>query len=412
MRTILTIGLMACLIGCGNQPEPDHTASDAQPGDSTVDKAMDLAQSFIIVDGHIDVPYRLQNEEADISQRTEGGDFDYVRAKAGGLNAPFMSIYTPASLQDKPDANKLLADELIDRVEGFATQWPDKFAIARSPADIRAQFEQGLISLPLGMENGAPIGNDLANLRHFYDRGIRYITLTHSEDNQICDSSYADTRTWGGLSPFGRDVVKEMNRLGIMVDISHISDDTFYQVMDVTEVPVIASHSSCRHFVPGFERNMSDDMIKKLAENGGVIMINFGSSFISEAYRKASDDAREQVAAWATEQGLERRDPKVREYYRNYMRDNVPYADIKDVFDHFQHVIELVGVDHVGFGSDYDGVGDSLPTGLKDVAAYPALIRMFLDHGYSEADIEKICSGNVLRVWEAVEAFATVQNTE
>ncbi|MBW3546434.1 MAG: dipeptidase, partial [Bacteroidetes bacterium] len=240
-----------------------------------------LARRFLILDGHVDLPYRLQNNKADVSEQTADGDFDYVRAKAGGLNAPFMSIYIPAAYE-KNGGGKALADRLIGMVEQLIKDHPDKFAPAHASAQVRENFKKGLISLPLGMENGTPIAGKLENLDYFYDKGIRYITLAHSKSNHICDSSYDPDRRWGGLSPFGKEVVQHMNRLGIMVDVSHISDSAFYQVLRITKAPVIASHSSCRHFTPGFERNMSDKMIKALARNGGVIQINFGSTFIAQ----------------------------------------------------------------------------------------------------------------------------------
>ena len=381
-------------------PQPQTT-----PEDPLRAKAKKLAQKFIIVDTHVDLPYRLRREEEDISKRTEKGEMDYVRAVAGGLNAPFMSIYTPAALQESGGSREF-ADETIDLVEGLVKRWPDKFAIATSVADVRAQFKGGLVSFPLGMENGSPIERDLALLQHFYDRGIRYITLTHGTDNNICDSSYDKSRTWKGLSPFGRDVVVEMNRLGIMIDISHVSDDTFYQVMDLSTAPAIASHSSCRHFTPGFERNMSDEMIRLLAKKGGVIMINFGSSFIDDDYRRKGEKVREHLQEYRQANNLEADSEAMRTYARNYRREHLTYADISAVVDHIVHVADLVGVDHVGFGSDFDGVGDSLPTGLKDVSDYPNLLYHLLAKGFSEKDLEKICSGNLFRVWKAVEKHA------
>src|SRR5690606_4282169 len=257
------------------------------------EQADSLAQALIIADTHVDLPYRLVEQKIkptgdglNVILSTREGDFDYERAKKGGLDAPFMSIYIPASYQNKPDFGKALADSLIDMVRQIATGLPDKFALALTPDDIERHAAAGKISLPMGMENRAPIGKSLANIKYFYDRGIRYITLTHSRDNQICDSSYDTKHTWNGLSPFGVEVVKEMNRVGIMVDISHVSDSAFYDVIAVSSAPVIASHSSCRHFTPGFERNMSDDMIRALARNGGVIQINFGATFVDSVARQ------------------------------------------------------------------------------------------------------------------------------
>lgn len=384
--------------------------------DSTTDlqaKAERLAHEYLLVDTHVDVPYRLFEKMEDISERTESGDFDYPRAKAGGLDAPFMSIYVPADMQGAEFGGKggakAQADLLIDMVEGFAEQHPDKFAVATSPDEVEQVFAEGKIALPMGMENGAPIEGDLDNLRHFHERGIRYITLAHSKVNHLCDSSYDEARKWHGLSPFGEEVVAEMNRLGMMVDISHVSDETFFQVIEKTKAPVIASHSSARHFTPGWERNMSDEMILKLAENGGVIQINFGSAFLNEEARQASTKMWDARGEFREANGIESNDdPRVEEWTKAYKAENPPvFADVSDVVAHIDHVVELVGIDHVGIGSDYDGVGDSLPTGLKDVSQYPNLVRALLEKGYTDEQIEKILGGNLMRVWREVERVAT-----
>jgi len=368
-------------------------------------RAYELAHKFIITDGHIDVPWRLNDGYEDLSIRTETGDFDYIRAKEGGLDAPFMSIYVPSSYQETGGA-KEKADSLIELVHRIANDHPDKFEVAFSVADVNRIFGDGKIALPMGMENGAPILDDLDNVQYFYDRGIRYITLTHAKDNLICDSSYDTTGTWNGLSPFGRKVVKEMNRVGIMVDISHVTDEVINQVMDMTDVPVIASHSSCRYFTPGWERNMGDAEIKRLKENGGVIQINYGSSFVTQVSQDKRKANSEKIEAYAKENGLEENDETFIAYAKKVNEENPMYADITEVVDHIDHVVELAGIDHVGIGSDYDGVGDSLPYGLKDVASYPNLIFHLLKRGYSEEDIEKICYKNVWRVWSAVEQAA------
>jgi len=395
------MGLLAC-----GESAPDGRGAPAPAGEDIASRAARLAQEFLIVDTHVDVPYRLMEKMEDISVRTEGGDFDYPRAREGGLDAPFMSIYVPAEFQDTGGARDY-ADRLIDLVEKFASDWPDKFAIARSPADVRRLFAAGIIALPMGMENGAPIENDLANVAHFHRRGIRYITLTHSKNNQICDSSYEKERRWEGLSPFGREVVREMNRVGIMIDVSHLSDATVRQVIELSTVPVIASHSSCRKFTPGWERNMDDESIRLLARNRGVIQINFGSAFLDEAANRQSVKLWDDLSRFREENGLSADDPRVEEFRDAYFRDNPKiYAELSDVVDHIDHVVQLVGVDHVGLGSDFDGVGDSLPAGLKDVSGYPNLIRALLERGYSEQDIRKICGENLLRVWAEVERSA------
>lgn len=376
--------------------------------------ADELAHRFIITDGHIDVPYRLKEQGVSIQPdnvhlmtSTTEGDFDFERARKGGLDAPFMSIYIPSEYQQQPDMGKSLADSLIDNMVAIARLLPGQFALANTPEEVEQNFKAGKISLPMGMENGAPFGNDLANIKYFYDRGIRYTTLTHGKDNQICDSSYDPTGTWGGLSEYGRQVVAEMNRVGIMVDISHVDDDTFYQVMELSKAPCIASHSSCRHFTPGFERNMNDDMIKKLAEKGGVIQINFGSSFLDSAVVKTNKQNEEKLKALLAEKGLDQASPEAQPIIDQFRKENPKaYADVTTVANHIDHVVKLAGIDHVGIGSDYDGVGDSLPTGLKDVSQFPNLIFELLKRGYTEEDIEKVCSKNVFRVWNQVAEVA------
>ncbi|WP_339721423.1 dipeptidase [uncultured Paraglaciecola sp.] len=368
------------------------------------EKANKLAQENIIIDSHIDVPYRLEEKWVDVTKATADGDFDYPRAKQGGLNAPFMSIYIPASLDNSANSTKL-ADKLIDYVEAIVGRAPDKFAIATSTAEVEQQFAKGLISLPLGMENGSPIQGDMANLKHFYERGIRYITLAHSMANHISDSSYDLRRKWKGLSPFGKELVKEMNNLGILVDISHVSDAAFYQAIEISQTPVIASHSSLRAFTPGFERNMDDAMIKALGENGGVIQINFGSTFVTKrANAWSKNRSAEQKKA---EQKFGKDSDEYKAFRTKYSEENpLPYATLDSVLDHIDHVVKLIGIDHVGIGSDYDGVGDSLPTDLKDVSTYPNLIQGLLDRGYSDKDIVKILAGNFIRVWKANEEYA------
>ena len=226
-------------------------------------------------------------------------------------------------------------------------------------------------------------------------------------DNHICDSSYDDRHTAKGLTRFGREVVERMNELGIIIDVSHISDDAFWQVMDLTKAPVLATHSSLRHFTPGFERNMSDEMVRKMAEKDSVVMINFGSSFVTDDYRLYEDRVRKAVQDHCLDHALEAESDAAKEFEREY-RESHPrrFADVGDVADHVDRVVELASIDHVGLGSDYDGVGDSLPTGLKDVSCYPNLLAELMKRGYSKRDLEKICGGNAMRVFRAVESCA------
>lgn len=369
-------------------------------------QAGDLAQKVIIVDGHIDVPYQLKRNWVDLATSVPDRNFDYPRAKEGGLDAPFMSIYIPVEYQETGGA-KAAADSLIDMVEKIATDHPDKFALATSPEEIKTNYKKGLISLPMGIENGAPVSNDLSDVKYFYDRGVRYITLSHGKDNKLSDSSYDTTAdTHNGLSEYGKKVVGEMNRLGMMVDVSHITDKAFRDVMEVTEAPVIASHSSCRHFTPGFERNMGDELIKRLAENDGVIMINFGSTFLDSTSQNSRKKIQEEMAQIIEEKGLDPESKETDEFRQNYFQENFKFSTVEKVVDHIDRAVKLAGINHVGLGSDYDGVGPTLPEGLKDVSDYPNLFEELLRRGYTEGDIEKIASGNIFRVWKRVSEVA------
>jgi membrane dipeptidase len=277
----------------------------------------------------------------------------------------------------------------------------------RTPEEAEQAFRAGRIGLAMGMENGSPIAGKLENVAFFKQRGISYITLAHALSNHLSDSSYDEERKWNGLSPFGKEVVAEMNRLGVMVDVSHLSDDAFWQVIELSQAPVIASHSSARHFTPGFERNMSDEMIRALAAKGGVIMINFGSSFLTQEARQWFDDMRDAREAWLAQNGYDEHGPEAGDFGKQYRAQHpFPYADMDDLMAHFTHVIDLVGIEHVGIGSDFDGVGDSLPEGMKDVSFYPNLVERLLRLEYPVEAIRKVMSGNLLRVWRQVEAHA------
>jgi membrane dipeptidase len=409
IKVVLSLLCITLVISC----------SEKRPADSMTDEQLrayadELAHKFIIADSHVDFPERLKENKIVLTEETKsivmsdvGGEFDYERSIKGGLNAPFMSVYIPSSYQKQNDSGKAFADSLISNVKAMVSLFPDKFALANTPSEVETNFKAGKISLPMGMENGAPIGNELSNVKYFYDQGIRYITLTHSKDNQICDSSGDTTRTWNGLSPFGREVVAEMNRVGIMVDISHVDDSTFYQVMKLTKVPCIASHSSCRAFAPTVRRDMTDDMIKKLGENGGVMMINYYNAFIDSAVVNRNKINREKLIALLAEKGISMTDEQAMPIIDQFRKENPSLkSDINMVANHIDHVVKLAGIDHVGIGSDFDGVEGDLPTGLEDVSSYPNLIYTLLKRGYTEEDIAKICYKNLWRVWSKVEEVA------
>ena len=334
--------------------------------------AQELAQEMIIIDTHLDTPIQLYMQQSkngfyeDIT-KASSLHFDFDRAVSGGLNVPFFVIFTPPSAEEKGTAFEM-AKDLIKILEDIMNKHPSKFRLVKSPEEITN--EKGVMQVVYGMENGAPIESKLSNIKVLSDMGINYITLAHSKSNHISDSSYDSNKNWGGLSPFGRKVVAEMNKQGVMIDISHVSDAAFYEVLKLTKTPVIASHSSLRHFVPGFERNVSDDMLRELAKNEGVIQICFGSEFIAEKKK-----------------------------YPNLV------VTVKDVADHIDRVKELVGIDHVGIGSDYDG-WRNFPVGLEDTSTYPNLIKELLNRDYTKEEIKKIFGGNLLRVWREVKRFS------
>jgi membrane dipeptidase len=355
VRFIPTL-LFLMLLACSNDPRNESNTINTH----LKSKAEQLASQFLIVDTHIDVPYRLEQVWEDISERTEQGHFDYPRAKVGGLNAAFLSIYVP-SIYEGIDGGKDFAERLIRLVEEIVGNNPDKFKIALSVEDVRNNFYKGIISFQLGMEK------------------------------------------WNGLSNFGEIVVREMNRLGMIVDVSHLSDSAFYDVLNVSAAPVIASHSSCRFFTEGYERNMNDEMIQKLAEYGGIIMINFGSSFLDNDFRLGRKDWKKKLKEWKEKHELDEHDARTQDYIKQSSQEykqNKVY--VSQVADHIDHVVKFVGINYVGFGSDFDGVSD-LPIGLEDVSKYPNIIYELFKRNYSEDDIKKICSGNLLRVWKEVE---------
>ena len=374
--------------------------------DALASRASRLCQELLLIDTHIDVPYRLLGSPDNVAASTPKGDFDYPRARAGGLDVAFMSIYVPADYQDKGGAF-VFAGQLIEMVEGVVRDHPEQFVLARSVADVRREAGRGQVVFALGMENGAPIEQDPRNVRHFHARGIRYITLTHAKANQISDSSYDENRPWGGLSPLGKQVLAEMNRVGMMVDVSHVTDEAARQAIELSAAPVIASHSSCRHFTPGWERNLSDELIVAVAERGGVVQINFGSSFIDDVYRLARKAGTDELERYFAAQRIDDKSEAGRAHSERYWREHpLPRPDVRRVADHVDHVVRIASIDRVGLGSDFDGLGDSLPEGLRDVSQYPNLVRELLARGYTEEDLRKICGENLLRVWSEVERLA------
>lgn len=382
------------------------TAAPAQD----LDAARRLARQAVIVDTHIDAPGILMDTWADLGQEAKDREFDYAKARRGGLDVAFMSIYTSPK-QDADGSAWQVAHQMLDSVEALAQRHPDRFALLTSPKDVERLRQGGRVLLAMGMENGAPLGDDIANVQRFYDRGVRYITLAHSAANRLADSSYAAEKPWNGLSPFGKQVVAEMNRLGMMVDVSHLADASAWEAIRLSTVPVIASHSAFRHFTPGFERNISDEIAKAVAARGGVVQVPFGTAFINP------DSAADMQAHFRARQAFDQRNAALkaqgkpledREAFEKAWADAHPVraSTLAQVLDQIDYGVKLLGIDHIGLGSDFDGVDGELPAQLRTVADYPNLVAGLQARGYGDADIRKILGGNLLRAWTQIEAGA------
>ncbi len=385
----LIIAIILAAPSCQNKPTETS-------GQELEEMALKICQDNIIIDSHIDWPERMYNDPADISLENEDRDFDLVRAQRGGLNAVMSVVYIPAGLDI--DQGRVMFDSLYGLITDYPDTYPGKFALAGTPGEITNNFRNGLFSLPLCLENGTPIGNDLGYIRQLKEKGIAYITLCHSKSNQICDSNYDSNRPWNGLSPFGVEVIKEMNQQGIMIDISHSTDSVVFQALRISKKPIVATHSSCRSFTPGYERNLSDTLIKAIASKNGVVMIAFGSMFLDSVCSANIENLR----IWFDSTGTAITSPEGMEFIQTYGETHQMLAKAEQVVDHIDHVVKIAGIDYVGLGSDFDGIGPSQPTGLPDVSSYPVLVTELLKRGYSEKEIEKILARNFLRVWNEV----------
>jgi membrane dipeptidase len=376
--------------------------------DDVTTRAKKLHADAIVVDTHLDAPDQLASKWADVATRGSTDHFDIPRAREGGLTAPFFSIYVAASYADNGAAKRAL--ELIDITHRVVDGHPKDMVLAAAAADIRAAKQAGKLAILMGIEGGHAIEDSLAVLREMYRAGVRYMTLTHTNTNHWADSSGPfyepdfdpkKSAVHDGLTAFGKDVVKEMNRLGMIVDISHVSDKTFYDTLAVTTKPVIASHSSCRA-LSDVPRNMTDEMIAALGRNRGVIGINFGAGFVSA---KDAAALRQRIGdAVATEPAVTGRalDEFARaDYLKEYGEMKPAAATLDDAVAHIAHAVKVAGVDHVGIGSDWDGI-NMVPVGLEDVSKMPALTAALLERGFSEEDVRKILGGNFLRVMREV----------
>jgi len=355
-----------------------------------------LHNDSIVVDSHCDSPLRLI-EGKDIVHRSNEGHFDLERMRMGKVTATFFAIYTPNSLT--PDQATSRALSMLAQIYDFIEKNSHIVSLGRYPKDAYELRAESKLAIFMGMENGAPIQKDVNLLKLFYRLGVRYMTLTHADNNEICDSCAASTPRWNGLSQFGKEIVKEMNDLGMMIDVSHISDASFYDVLKYSTAPVVATHSCCRS-ICNVPRNMSDQMIKDLAANNGVIQINFYPAFLDQKYAMAYKPLCNKYEELQT---LWKKDPvKYESLYNEAEQEMLALKtpSYKAVVDHIDHVISLVGNNHVGLGSDFDGI-ETTPRGLESIADMPIITKELMKRGYSERSIRNILGVNFLRAFAA-----------
>jgi len=414
-RTLAALALLGAASltgGCASHGASAQRAdADGNAGSDHRARAMAILEGTPLIDGHNDAPWqyrrRVDNhiEEIDLASDTSTLDppmhTDIPRLRAGGVGAQFWSVYIPVEEGGGKPGDARVVLEQIDVAKRLIERY-DALELASTADDVERIFRQGKIASMLGMEGGHSIEWSLAVLRATYELGARYMTITHSNTIAWADSA-TDEAEHGGLTAFGREVIREMNRLGMLVDLSHVSDEAMHDALDVTEAPVIFSHSSCRA-VCDSPRNVPDDVIRRTAENGGVVMVTFVPSYVSESVRQWGRKAR------AARQEFRETYPDDEQAAAQAMREwreanPAPRATIADVADHIDHLRRVAGVDHIGIGGDYDGVS-SLPEGLEDVSTYPDLLAELLDRGYTEREIRKIVGENVLRVMREAERVA------
>ncbi len=375
-------------------------------------RAKAIHDSAIVVDTHADTPQRFLDEGYDIGN-TDPNDVGHIsldKARAGNLGAEFFSIWVEPKTNQGHYAQHTM--DLIDSVYEQAARHPDRMMMAFSVDDIERAHKQKKLAALMGIEGGHSIENDIHLLRDYYRLGVRYMTLTWSNTNEWADSSGdindASVQHHNGLTDFGKQVVLEMNRLGMIVDVSHVADKTFWDVMATTKAPVIASHSSARALTDA-PRNMTDDMLRAMAKNGGVVQVNFYSAFVDENYRKAAEaQAKERDAAVEEFVAKQKAAGKTVTYVdedriEREWAAKIPRPPLKSLIDHIDHVAKVAGIDHVGLGSDFDGVSGATPQGINSAADLPKITQALLDRGYSAEDIRKILGGNTLRAFREVE---------
>jgi len=380
---------------------------------SVSDQAKKLQSSSIVIDTHDDTTQRLLDPKFDLSVRHTDGNVDIPRMREGGLTGIFFSIWISSKILG-PEAVQKALDQ-IDAVRENVRKHPNDLLLATTAADVSEAKKQHKIAALMGVEGGHMMGNDLSVLRTFAALGVRYMTLTHMDNNEWADSS-TDKPAHNGLTDFGKDVVREMNRLGIIVDISHVSDKTFYDALETSKAPVFASHSSCRALCSA-PRNMTDDMIRDLAKQGGVIQINYYVGFISQEFRdyeKAHPETEKEIKDEIAKRCGDNEACKLvagDQVVRDWMQaGKLPKVDWTAIVEHIDHAVKIAGVDHVGLGSDFDGA--TLPIGMQDVSHIPQITDALLKKGYSESDIRKILGGNTLRILSETERVSRELNAK
>ena len=353
---------------------------------------------MFVLDSHCDTPSQILRLR-DLSIDNDHSHVDFPKLKRGGVDGAFFALYIPASMDDDPKKAYEYAMKLLDGVSCTLAANPSSAALALTESEAKTNQANGRFSVFIGLENASPI-DGVEKVKDLYDNGIRYITLCHSANNAICDSCAPEVKRWGGLSPLGKEVVAEMNRIGMLIDVSHVSDDTFYDVLKYSTKPVVATHS-CSRALCGHPRNMTDDMIKALAAAGGVIQINFYPLFLDSGFRKILNESgvSERGELIESEFISDPADPVKRAAW-NAVQDEImalPRPSYRLIADHIDHVVSLVGIDHVGIGSDFDGI-EVTPEGMEDVSMMPKLFDELRSRGYSDEDLCKIASGNFFRI--------------
>ncbi len=356
---------------------------------------------MFVLDSHCDTPSQILRLR-DISVDNPYAHVDIPKLRKGGVDGVFFALYVPAAMDNDPDAARAYAYRMLEGVRNTLENNPDA-VITTSVQQAQENKSKGLLSVFIGLENGSAIGDSLEELRRFYAAGVRYVTLCHSGNNQICDSCAAKIKQWNGLSPFGKKVIVEMNRLGMLIDVSHISDEAFYDVVNLSCKPVVATHSCCRALAD-HPRNLTDDMIRKIAATGGVVQVNFYPLFLDSGFRYILDASgiMERGESVESEFIADPSDSRKRAAW-NAVQDelkSLKRPSYKRIVDHIDHIVRLVGIDYVGLGSDFDGI-EVTPDGMEDISKFSRVFDEMRARGYTESEIEKVASGNFFRVMQA-----------